>query len=649
MARGRSFIVALLCCLLFGLRVSPAHSQGGADFTNGVKLYQDGEYEDAQKALSSATEADPNNEAAWYYLGLVRMKLNDYPNALIAFQKAVDLAPNRPGTRLAVGQIYEAQGAYDQASAVYGEEVRQRRGRDVLPVMAALGRVLFLSGQYTKATDILTRVVRDDPKYVESLYYMGRSLSALGQYDKALVYFGAAYQVMDDWRGLVRRLAGLRTAKDAGSLDSRQQREMGDVQEQLAQDYGRAQEFGTTQRMWPTLNKTIGDCHLSLKEYAEARNSYRHAMALEELGDPSDADAMTRIAGAYLADAQALFLEQGLLYQAIEVIDVALDSVTKALQKNQTYAPAHNVQGEIYLFQAKTYVSKPQQNLVSHSLDDAIKEFREALKSDPKYVRALTNLAEALLLSGKADEAKAQMQAALEIDPQRPALHATMATVLLALEDPDGALKEAETALKVDRNNVEALNAAGKVAMFYRNNLGEASDYFTRATHADPRSWESFVNLGLVFYQMESWYRARAELRKALDLLPTANAANASQQQAYLHYMIACTYHQTNMYDQEISELNDALAQLPTHLDTLRQLARAYEAQHKYRAAEAVLVRALDASTGAAADAEINVQLGTMLEREGRPHEAIAAYTAALRADPNCLPAQQGLERLQKR
>jgi tetratricopeptide (TPR) repeat protein len=157
------------------------------------------------------------------------------------------------------------------------------------------------------------------------------------------------------------------------------------------------------------------------------------------------------------------------------------------------------------------------------------------------------------------------------------------------------------------------------------------------------------VNLGLAFFQMESWYRARREFRSGLELIPKATIANTAQQQAYLSYLIARTYHATAMFDQEVEALNEALGRFPTHLDTLRQLALAYEAQRKYRAAEKTLQDALNVSSGATEDAEINVQIASMLEREGKTHEAIAAYSAALKADPNSAAAQQGLARLQTR
>ena len=109
----------------------------------------------------------------------------------------------------------------------------------------------------------------------------------------------------------------------------------------------------------------------------------------------------------------------------------------------------------------------------------------------------MSNIAECLLLTGKVEEARDQLNKALTLQPKRDDLHAQMAQVLLALEQPDEAANEAHTAMALNKKNVEALNAAGMVHMYYRDDLGEATEYFSRAVAADPQRWESYVNLGL--------------------------------------------------------------------------------------------------------------------------------------------------------
>lgn len=650
MARGHCCAWAIILCLLVILQVHICTAQQ-TDFTNGVRLYQSGEYQNAVKSLEAAVAADATLEPAWYYLGLSRFNLQppDYESALAAFQKAADLNPTRPGIRLMVGQIYESQGAFTEAIKVYQDELRSRSGKDVTPVQEALGRTLFNAGRLNDANAQLIKVTNKDPHNVEALYYEGLIQAAQGNHRAALQRYEAASKAMDDWRGLVTRLARLKQLQASGDITPAQQRDIGQVGETLAQEYGPAQEFGAVKRLWPQLNKATGTSLLALGEYASARNAYRKALDKEQLGNPADADAYTLITQAHLAEARHLFVDQGLLFQAIGVVNDAIESAKTAQEKNPNYAPAYSVMGEIYLFQAKTYTTKPELNVISHSCTDAAKQFAEALKRDPNYVDAMKYLAEANLLCGKASEARDQLTKGLTLQSKRSDLHAQMAQVLLALEDPEAALKEAQTALMLDRRNPDALNAAGMVYMYYRDDLGEATDYFGRATAADPRRWDSFANLGLAFFQMESWYRARREFKAALDLIPKPVIANTAEQQAYLYYLIARTYHQTSMFDQEIEALNSALGLYPSHVDTLRQLALAYEGQRKYRAAEQTLQDALNVATTKDQDAEINVQLASMYEKEGRLHEAIAAYSTALNADPNSLAAQAGLDRLKNR
>ncbi|MEI6501471.1 MAG: tetratricopeptide repeat protein, partial [Armatimonadota bacterium] len=569
MAKGHSYTAAFIVCLLLGLQAHAVVAQE-SDFNSGVKLYQEGEYQQAATALEAATAADATLESAWYYLGLSRYKLQDYPGSLAALQKALELSPNRPGTRLMVGQIYESQNAYTEAIGVYQDELRFRRGKDILPVTNALGRAQYLAGAYNDAISRLSKAVAEDPHAVESIYYLGLSYAALGNHTQALKLFADASAVLDEWWQLKRRLTRLKQAQATGDITPAQQRDLGETGERLAQDYGRAQDFGTGLGLWPALNKATGASWLAQGEYAAARNAYRKALDLEQLGSPADADAITLVALAHLAEAKQLFNEQGLLFQAIGILNDGITVANQALQKNPAFAPAHDALGEIYLFQAKTYTTKPELSVTSHTCDDAAKEFEEALKTDPNYIRAMGNLAECLLLNGKPEEARDQLNKAITLQPKRDELHSQMANVLLALEAPEEALKEAATAMQLNKRSVEALNAAGTVYMYFRNDLGEASDYFTRAVAADPKRWESYVNLGLAFYQMESWYRARREFRAGLDLIPKATIANTAQQQAYLYYLIARTYHATNMYDQEVEALNEALGRFPTHLDTLR-------------------------------------------------------------------------------
>jgi len=643
MATRQVVFTALAVVFVIVLLILPATAgaQDTQNFTAGVRLFQDGLYEQAVSKLKQVVKAKPDLESAWYYLGrsYLNMPRPDLAAALDAFHHAVEINPSRPGTRLYVGEIYEKQRAYEEAIQVFQEELRLRRGRDIADIKMSLGRVYYLDGRTQQAVTMLSQLLRSEPEYVEALYYLGLAETQVDDYKSAIEHFKRAGKLCEEYRGLHSRL-------ETGGLSVVEQRRRGFSEEYLAQHYGNAQRFISDLHLWPALNKARGDAHFGLGEWARARNAYRRCLDLDQGGNPVNPEPDTLIGIVYLANAKELFYRDGMLFQAISMAEAALESITEALKKNANYAPAHNAQGEIYLFQAGTYVTMPDMGIVSHSYNDAIGAFEEALSLDNQYVEALNNLGIVFTEVGRYDEALTKLQSASKIRPKDASIRANIAKAYLGQEEAMKALEEAQTALALDGKNYEALLTAGLVDFYYRNRLGQAIDYFRQAIAIEPTLPDGYLKLGDIYSQMESWYRARQEYIKALERIPHAVIANTAPQRAQLNYLVACTYHHGKLYEKEIEYLNNALAIEPSHLDALRQIARAYEASEQYRAAEVALESALEASPNETIDAEIYVQTGEMYERQGKPHDAIAAYTAALSADETNYPAQQGLQRL---
>ncbi len=626
----------------------PGYAQN-PDFISGVAKVEETDYEGAIADLQKAVEAQPQNEAAWYYLGQAYFKVERLPEALEALTRSVELDPKRPGTRLYLGKIYEAQGATEQAIRVYQEELTKSQGTARADALVALARLYTAAGLVAEALEVLDEALEIEPNYVEAYYQRGLARTAEGSYDEAIDSFDKAREILDEWSLLSTRLK---------RLTAIQQRAKRQTPEHLAQEYAKAEEFATVLGLWPELNKARGDAFAAAGKWTEARNAYRHAMRHSELGNPADPDAHVRIARAYLNDAAALFNNEGLLFASIGVAKSATKSALQALSFEPDYAPAFDALGLIYAFEANTYVSEPAYGIVSHSYEEAIAEFTKALATDPHYFDALLHLAATYLdwaerlVPGSAEQIKAYDQAqtlvakASALQLQDPRVQTEMARLQLALENYDEALELAQAALSLDRDNVSALNTAG-LACYYRGRLGEATEYFSAAIEADDTAHQSYTNLANAFFQMQSWYRARREYRKALERIPEAMIANTASQRSYVLFLIAVTYHETLMYDQEIEVLNQALALDPNYFEALRQLGRAHAENGEFRAAEEALRMALDKALDDISEAEVYAQLGQMHEREGNLHKAVAAYTAALSLDPNNLTARQTLQRLQ--
>ncbi len=509
-------------------------------------------------------------------------------------------------------------------------------------IKMAIGRVYYLSGDYHRAQELLNDVIRLEPRHVEALYYKGLTETALGYYEDAVKEFRTASEICQEYQALHFRL----TNAEGDEMRLAELRRRNVTQEALAQQYGNAERFVTELRLWPSLNRHWGDAHLAAGDFAESRSAYRRCLDRTEGGQPADPEPYTLIARSYLADAQDLFQNQGLLFQCIAVCAEAVDTANEAISKNEKYAPAHSVLGEIYLFQARTYTSMPDQKITSHTYEDALAAFKDTLELDPTYTRGMYYLAQALTDTGQFREAAVLLQKIVELEPKNADAHAALAKAYLGQEEAQSAAEEAQTALALDRRNYDALLNAGLTDFYYRDKLSSAIDYFSRAVAVQPNRSDAYLALGNAYFQMESWYRARHEYLKALSQMPDAVVANTAVDRAHVSYMVAYTYHHGGLYDKEIEYLNEALALQPAYVEALRQIARAYEAKSEPRAAEVALDSAAAAAPDDQVEGAIYVQKAEMYERLGRPHDAITAYTTALDIDEENYEAQEGLKRL---
>ncbi|MGB8369652.1 MAG: tetratricopeptide repeat protein, partial [Limisphaerales bacterium] len=128
------------------------------------------------------------------------------------------------------------------------------------------------------------------------------------------------------------------------------------------------------------------------------------------------------------------------------------------------------------------------------NLNEAIRQFQEALRLKPDYAEAHNNLGIALNYEGQFDEAIAQYQEALRLKP-----HDTKALYNLGIAlSNEGRLDEAaardQEVLKLTPGYVEAHNNLG-VVLIKKGQLDEAINQFREALRLDPDYVEARSNL----------------------------------------------------------------------------------------------------------------------------------------------------------
>jgi len=129
-----------------------------------------------------------------------------------------------------------------------------------------------------------------------------------------------------------------------------------------------------------------------------------------------------------------------------------------------------------------------------NKLDDAITEFRGALRLNPSDPVTHWNLGRALVSRGQPRDAVDELRRAVELNPSGGPAHYDLASTLLDLDQVDAAIDEFRATLVVMPNSVEAHNNLG-IALGRKGRLSEAIGEFQQALKINPESGEARHNL----------------------------------------------------------------------------------------------------------------------------------------------------------
>jgi tetratricopeptide (TPR) repeat protein len=131
----------------------------------------------------STTDAAETADIA-YAKGVLAYSNRDYPQALEALQKAVELAPDNPDVQFYLGLTLTRLGEFDKAVAALQKTLQLDASKQY--VHYHLGLAYFLAGHYAEALPQFEAAVQFDPQKAPTYFYLGQSLYQLKRYSDAL-------------------------------------------------------------------------------------------------------------------------------------------------------------------------------------------------------------------------------------------------------------------------------------------------------------------------------------------------------------------------------------------------------------------------------------------------------------------------------
>jgi tetratricopeptide (TPR) repeat protein len=244
----------------------------------------------------------------------------------------------------------------------------------------------------------------------------------------------------------------------------------------------------------------------------------------------------------------------------------ARPGVVRAASPEEQKALAHNERGLDLFSKGK--------------LEQAIKEYNEAIRAYPTLAAAHNNLGSAYFAAARFDEAAASFLQAIKLDPDYGQAHFNLALTHLKLGHDAQANDELVAATRAYNSTGEAHLKAGR--------LKEAEESFRAMLQIDPGYAPALLRLGLICNADRRYEEAAQHLQRVLERQPS---------NADAHEALAESFFGQRKYDEAATEADRALKLAPDSAGAhyLAGLARASLGQRDPALAHLARLRQLKA------------------------------------------------------
>jgi protein O-GlcNAc transferase len=365
-------------------------------------LLNGGRHAELEIEARSLVERYPEFGLIWNVLGASLQAQGK--NALPAFKKAAELAPEVAETHANLGDAFLFAGQPGDAAASY------RRALKIKPEFAEahcnLGNALLACGRPEDAATSCRKALGIRPDFAEAHCNLGNALQALGQLLDAATSYRRALQIKPDFPEALNNLGN--SLQASGHFEEA----IAICRRALAIKPDFAEAHGN-----------LGDALQASGQFDAAIASYRRALTIA----PEFAEAYNNLGNALRVTGQVV---------------EAVASCRRALAIKPDFADAHSNLGNALR--------------ACDQLEEAVASCRRALAIKPDFADAYSNLGAALQAGGKLDEALASCRQALAIKPDFAEAHVNLGNALQAYGEFEAALASYRRALAINPDFADA-------------------------------------------------------------------------------------------------------------------------------------------------------------------------------------------------
>jgi len=165
--------------------------------SNGLTLYQNGNYKAAANAFRLTTAMDPTNVNGYNYLARADLQLGKNDEAKKAYKISLSLDNTQESIHVELANVYSNEKKYDSAEKELKSATRTNPTSQL--VYYTLGLVQLQMGKNSDAEASFRQTVRLVPNDGNAYYGLGSALSKQGRYTDAITQFKKAMDLKSDF------------------------------------------------------------------------------------------------------------------------------------------------------------------------------------------------------------------------------------------------------------------------------------------------------------------------------------------------------------------------------------------------------------------------------------------------------------------
>lgn len=165
-------------------------------FEKGRILVDRKEYAGAINFFKQATQKNPSNAEAYYYLGLCYKEVHSYFDAVAPLKKAIELDSNYAEAYCQLGITHTYLNQQTEAISALHRAIEIKPDYD--EAMLHLGIAYFSNKQYAASIKVLERALTIYPNNDQAYLFLGHNYIRTEQYEKAIRVYKEHLEIKDD-------------------------------------------------------------------------------------------------------------------------------------------------------------------------------------------------------------------------------------------------------------------------------------------------------------------------------------------------------------------------------------------------------------------------------------------------------------------